>query len=231
MKQPLVIGYKGEIGSFILNGLLRIMPKASDIWCVDVNNTDDEVKQRIKVSDVIFLCIPLQITIEWLLKHKILLKDKIIIEQCSLKEWIYKDDRISDLNIKSMHILFRPSQTPNLKDRKVALFLNQVDKQTVKDIANITQSEIIWFKDAKIHDKFMAVQQALVHRTLLILGKMLMQYSGSSTYVSSKVIELRDRILKGNVDLYNIIQGNEHLPEIVEQFKKDFDEFDIKKYW
>jgi len=31
MKRPLVVGYKGEIGSFILNGLLRIMPKALDI--------------------------------------------------------------------------------------------------------------------------------------------------------------------------------------------------------
>ena len=28
MENPLVVGYKGQIGSFILNGLLRMMPKA-----------------------------------------------------------------------------------------------------------------------------------------------------------------------------------------------------------
>jgi hypothetical protein len=66
MKQPLVIGYKGEVGSFVLGGLLRIMPKALDIWCVDVNETKREVEQRIKISDVIFLCVPLQMTLEWL---------------------------------------------------------------------------------------------------------------------------------------------------------------------
>jgi prephenate dehydrogenase len=84
MKQPLVIGYKGEIGSFILGGLLRLMPKALDIWCTDINETDEEVANRIKVSDVIFLCVPLQLTMSWILKHKLLLKDKILIEQCSL---------------------------------------------------------------------------------------------------------------------------------------------------
>ena len=29
-RAPLVVGYKGEIGSFILQGLLRHMPKALD---------------------------------------------------------------------------------------------------------------------------------------------------------------------------------------------------------
>ena len=119
MKQPLVVGYKGEIGSFILNGLLRIMPKALDIWCVDINETYEETIQRIQIADVIFLCVPLQDTEAWLLKHKEQLSGKKIIEQCSLKEWIYENQKLRDLNIMSMHILFRPSQTPNLEDRNV----------------------------------------------------------------------------------------------------------------
>ena len=47
MNNPLVCGYKGEIGSFILSGLLKVMPKALDIWCVDVNETESEVIDRI----------------------------------------------------------------------------------------------------------------------------------------------------------------------------------------
>jgi prephenate dehydrogenase len=128
MKQPMVVGYKGEIGSFILNGLLRVMPKALDIWCVDINESDEEVESRIKVADTIFLCVPLQKTVDWLLKFKTLLKDKIIIEQCSLKEWIYNNKSLQGLNIKSMHILFRPSQTPDLLDRVVGLFTGQFDR-------------------------------------------------------------------------------------------------------
>ena len=66
MKQPLVIGYKGEIGLFILMGLIKIMAKALDIWCVDINETKEEVEQRIKIADTIFLCVPLETTLEWL---------------------------------------------------------------------------------------------------------------------------------------------------------------------
>jgi hypothetical protein len=97
MKHPLVVGYKGEIGSFILSGLLRVMPKALNIWCTDVNESDEEVASRIKIADVIFLCVPLQSTLNWLLKFKNLLKDKTIIEQCSLKEGLFENESIKEL--------------------------------------------------------------------------------------------------------------------------------------
>jgi prephenate dehydrogenase len=234
MNQPLVVGYKGEIGSFILGGLLRIMPKALDIWCVDINETDEEVTNRIKKADVIFLCVPLQETMNWLLKHKVLLKKKIIIEQCSLKEWLCESESVKDLDIRSMHILFRPSQTPNLDDRKVALFENQYnDVPTIiapVDIKKITQAEIVWYKDAKEHDKKMAIQQALLHRTLLILGKLLKECEGS-TFISKKVLELEERIKKGNLELYKIIQSNKYLPAWLDRITKEFEYFDIEKYW
>jgi prephenate dehydrogenase len=228
MNQPLVVGYKGEIGSFILNGLLRIMPKALDIWCVDIKETDEEVSTRIKAADVIFLCVPLQTTINWLLKFKILLKNKVIIEQCSLKEWLYENESIKDLDIKSMHILFRPSQTPNLSDRKVGLFLRQFDGQTISDIEEITQSQIIWYQNAEEHDKEMAIQQALIHRTLLILGEILETCKGS-TYISQKILELNSRVKKGNKELYKLIQENKYLPEVLKNMKTKFDKFDFDK--
>ena len=61
-KNPLVVGYKGEIGSFILQGLLKTMPKAKDIWCFDINETEKDKIARIKKADYIFLCVPLQDT-------------------------------------------------------------------------------------------------------------------------------------------------------------------------
>ena len=229
MKKPMVVGYKGEIGSFILGGLLRVMPKALDIWCTDINETDDEVTNRIKISDVIFLCIPLQSTTDWLLKYKPLLINKIIMEQCSLKEWLYNNQSLKNLNIKSMHVLFRPSQTP-IQDRSVGLFTGQLDQESSAMIADITQSKIVWYKDAVEHDKEMAIQQSLLHRTLLILGQLLKDCNGS-TYVSKKVLELESRIKQGNKDLYKLIQDNKYLPEILDKFKDSFDHFNLEELW
>jgi prephenate dehydrogenase len=228
MKHPLVIGNKGEIGSFILNGLLRIMLKALDIWCTDIHETDEEVADRIKVSDVIFLCVPLQSTMSWLLKHKQLLKDKILIEQCSLKEWLYNNELIRGIDIRSMHVLFRPSQTQNLEDRAVALFKGQFDGKMVEIIQKITQSKIVWYNDAKQHDKEMAIQQALLHRTILVLARQLSKCNGS-TYISKKVLELDTRIRQGNKDLYQLIQENKYLPEALNRLKTDFDEFNLEE--
>jgi prephenate dehydrogenase len=230
MKQPLVVGYKGEIGSFILGGLLRIMPKALDIWCVDINETREEIDHRIEVSDTIFLCTPLEATVDWLIDHKDKLNDKVIIEQCSLKEWVFENALLKDLDIRSMHILFRPSQTPNKEDRRVGFFKDQFNEVMEKNLASITQSAIVWFKDAKEHDKEMAVQQALLHRTLLILGRTLKSCKGS-TYISQKVVELETRIRKGNKNLYERIQENKYLPEALGRLKKDFEDFKLDDFW
>ena len=208
MKKFYIVGYRGEIGSFILSGLLRVIPKALDIFCSDVNETEDEVRERIEKSDTIFLCVPIDKTVDWMVEHKDLLKGKVIIEQCSLKNEICNDDRIKGLDIRSMHILFRPSQTPNLEDRKIGLVKGQFDDSMANVMANMTQSEVVWYDDVEAHDKEMATAQALVHRTLLVLGKILDTCSGS-TYVSKKVVELSDRIKKGNLDLYKAIQDNE----------------------
>jgi prephenate dehydrogenase len=206
------------------------MPKALDIFCSDVNETKDETIERIKISDTIFLCIPMRITIDWLVEHKDLLADKIIIEQCSLKEWIYNDPRIGGLDVRSMHVLFRPSQTPDKKDRTVALFSGQFDLTMAKKIEEITDSEIVWIKDAETHDKEMAIQQALTHRTLLLLGDVLKKCHGS-TYISKKVIELSDRIRNGDLDLYRLIQENKYLDGHLEKMINGFKDFEIGDYW
>lgn len=229
MNNPMVVGYRGEIGSFILNGLLRVMPKALDIWCVDINETKDEVKERIEKSDVIFLCVPLNVTVKWILEHKETLKGKTIIEQCSLKENICNDERLKGMDIRSMHILFRPSQTPSKEDRRLGLFERQFSKEMVGKLLEIADSYLVTYKDIEEHDKEMAIQQALVHRTLLLLGKQLKGCKGS-TYVSKKVVELAERVRKGNLELYKGIQGNKYLGEHLEVFKEGLEDFEIENY-
>ena len=117
MKHPLVVGHKGEIGSFLVGGLLKFMDKALDITCFDVCESEKEAEERIENADVIFLCVPIKETVSWLLKHKKILKEKIIFEQASLKEWIYREIRedrkglfgtsLGQLDIRSMHVMFR----------------------------------------------------------------------------------------------------------------------------
>jgi prephenate dehydrogenase len=226
----MVVGYKGEIGSFILNGLLRVMPKALNIWCVDIYETEQEIKERIKISDTIFLCVPISKTVEWIINHKDLLVGKVIIEQCSLKEWIYEDKRLKGLDIRSMHILFRPSQTPDKKDKKVALFNGQFNSSMAKEMSAITDSEIVWIENAKMHDKEMAIQQALTHRVILLLGDALKQCHGS-TYIGKKVMELSDRIKQGDLSLYKSIQSNRYLDGHLNKMLIGLKDFDIEKHW
>src|SRR5579871_357952 len=112
LQSPLVVGYKGEIGRFILACLLEDMPKANDILCVDVNNSEQDVLERLEKTDSIFLCVPLQATAEWLARYASRLAGKIVIEQSSVKAFLYEDARFASLDFLSMHLLFRPSATP-----------------------------------------------------------------------------------------------------------------------
>jgi hypothetical protein len=74
----------------------------------------------------------------------------------------------------------------------------------------------------------MSLNQALVHRVILILGRML-QNSPALTYVDKKVIELYDRIRAGDLELYKTIQNN--LGETTGfAFNELFKCFDIENY-
>lgn len=229
-KSPVVVGYKGEIGKFILAGLLDVMPKALDIWCFDQFESEKQKIDRIQKADYIFLCVPLDETGTWLMRYKKYLKDKIIIEQCSRKGFLYKDKRFKKFNFLSMHILFRPSITPNADDRRVALIEDERWSGLISDIGKITKSYMIWYKDYKEHDRDMAINQGVVHRVLLSIGKML-DNTKSLTYVSGRLIKLRNRILAGNPELYKAIQENENVASEVKRFKSMFGDFDVKEFF
>jgi len=226
--KPMVVGYKGEIGSFILNGLLRTMPKALDIMCVDINETEDEVVERIEKSSLIFLCVPMFQTGVWIKKYRHLIENKTVVEQCSLKEWLFQGN--TNLDIISMHILFKPSQTPNLEDRTVAI-IQPFPLYLVPLIECITQANIIVYSNVKEHDMEMATQQALVHRTLLVLGDIIAKNGKGETYIGKKVLELKKRIMKGDKELYKAIQDNRHLSEPLKKMEKGLAQFDIDNYF
>ncbi len=220
---PLVVGYKGEIGAFILNGLLKTMPKASDIWCFDVNDSEAYKIKRLKKSDHIFLCVPIKDTVKWLVKYKQHLKGKTILEQASLKEWIYDSKKIAGLKLVPMHILFRPSATPNSEDRKVLMVVSEKAQwveslRLIDRIEAITDSAVVCCESVSDHDKQMASSQALVHKTILALGKMLV--GCEDTYVSKRIKELAWRIHNGDPELYKFIQSNKYLPKRISKMKK-----------
>jgi len=238
IKSPLVVGYRGEIGSFILQGILRVMSKACDIWCFDINETETEKIDRIRMSDVIFLCVPMQDTTKWLFKYKRYLRHKIIIEQTSLKSWLCDRNNFSIVHasgaprILSMHLLFRPSATPNKEDRKVIL-INHDDWQFgfsgfYRPIKEITEADIVWVSNCQIHDQLMARQQALVHKILLTLDKTLLGIGGQ-TYIGKKLKELTTRIRGGDPKLYSLIQKNKYLSLSMKEFNKNLRNFNIEK--
>ena len=202
-----------------------------NIMCVDINETEDEIVERIDESDVIFLCVPLDQTLPWITKYGLFLKDKIIVEQTSLKEPLFEDAQVKDLNVIPMHILFRPSSTPNMADRKVGLFTKtDMSVGLLETIKDITQAEVVWFRDVCEHDVQMAVTQALVHRTILALAKAL-ECLDASTYVGNKIIELSNRIKKGDKKLYKAIQDNKYTSHQLETFVGEICFFDIEKYF
>ena len=182
--------------------------------------------ERIQKSDVIFLCVPIFTTAGWLLKYKKHLKGKVIIEQCSLKSDLYDNKITKGLDIRGMHIMFRPSQTPVSNDRNVGLILPHFTRAQAIDIEKLTQSRVHWYNSVAQHDEVMAKEQALIHRVLLTLALQLNGY----TYVSRKVKDLAIRISEGDLELYTAIQNNRQLPKMLKRFDKRLKTFDINNY-
>ena len=226
IRRPLVIGYKGEIGSFILNGLLRTMPKASNIWCFDVNESEKEKIERIRKADCIFLCVPLQDTRSWIKSYKRLLNGKVVVEQCSLKSFL-GDDYFNQIKFIHMHILFRPSVTPKKEDRTCLLLDKNISEPIIQQMESILSCKInVERMSVFEHDTVMAYNQSLVHRSILVLNDIC--FHGSDTYINKKIKELSDRIRSGNEKLYEAIQRNPHTEEAIRKFADRMLDFDIR---
>jgi prephenate dehydrogenase len=209
------------------------------LWCVDVNSSNEEVSIRIAVSDVIFLCIPIDKTKDWILDKAQRLRGKTLIEQTSVKSWL-KDKQIREacknykIKILSMHILFRPSSTPNKNDRHISLIWPPSESHwNACGAYRFISSEINWkcgcgFETIEEHDRVMARQQALVHRVLLVLSCQAHWYPG--TYIGKRLTEISQRICSGDPVLYDIIQKNPYLESELKKFDANMKKFKIGDY-
>ena len=141
-----------------------------------------------------------------------------------------------------MHLLFRPSGTPNIDDRKCIL-LSKPLKQRAKfflsdseitffidDTESIVQSEIILNIEQDEHDELMARQMSLVHRVLLTLSECISDRD-YNTYIGKRVNELADRIKQGDKKMYEAIQKNKNLSEHLKDFNRELKNFRIGTVW
>ena len=216
---PCIVGYKGEIGSFLLQGLLRIMPKASSIWCYDIGATKQEQLSRLRKADVVFLCVPIQHTRRWIVDHQSVFRgNKRLIEQASVKEPILKGLMRPGMRILSMHLLFRPSATPNPEDRRVAFIESPQWRGADSVIARMTESQPIYYATLQEHDREMAIIQALTHCVVKALDQIHSTGRGTS-YMSLQIKRLADRMAAGDPELYQWIQRNPYAAEAIKLFQ------------
>lgn len=246
MKNPLVVGYRGEIGRYILNGLIDYIPSATNILCFDVNDSAEDQAEKIRKADVIFLCVPIHLTVDFIVLWNYQLKGKVIVEQTSLKGVLYSDPRFKNImpgiDLLSMHVLFRPSATPNKEDQNIAIICSNGKEATNWVSLGIRHFLInglgigfSTFSSWKKHDSEMAVQQALVHRVLLTLSGLISKDKKANTYIGKQVNKLSDRIKKGDYGLYKLIQENPQLFRKLREFGTkmeifNFDDYISKRY-
>ncbi len=225
IRAPLVVGYKGEIGRFLLAGLLEDQPKANDIYCVDVNNSEEDVRERIEKSDFIFLCVPLQYTASWLGTYGDCLGNAVVVEQCSVKSFLYDLPEFASVKLLSMHLLFRPSATP-VSDRRCLVFGERLEPGVVSDFADYVgrafKTSVVELNGEGepahvVHDRLMARHQALVHRVVLALASRLDAVE-ARTFVGQRICELADRVKAGDPILYKMIQENPLAAAELEEF-------------
>jgi prephenate dehydrogenase len=105
--------------------------------------------------------------------------------------------------------------------------------KVLKDLRDFLEyglgTQLVYFKTWKAHDEEMALQQAVVHRVILTLGKMV-DASPCTTYVGKQICNLRLRIQQGDYGLYKIIQENPYLSEKLCDFGGNLSHFHLEKH-
>jgi len=233
----MVVGYKGEIGRFILAGLLEHLPKANDIHCTDVSNSDAEVIERLERAHYVFLCVPLQETEAWLRRFRSHLSGKTVVEQCSVKAFLYENPEFDDVDLLSMHLLFRPSGTPVGERRGIVFSMRHSAEEVARfrDEISITLATPMSLLESGaeaaylVHDRIMARQQALIHRVLLVLSGSLGD-PALRTFVGERVCDLAERVRSGDPSLYRLIQQNRFLPDEIAEFEARLRSFTIDDF-
>ena len=225
MKKYCVAGYKGIIGSYILNGLIKYLPTASDILCFDVYDKPEVALAKIDEADVVFNCVSFNNTIDFLNLYNINLRGKILIDQTSWKTDVYEWSKMNpEVMVYFMHILYNPDNTV-MEDRQILTFEHPMGESwnnifdhcdfsrpferfiTHGLLAERVVIDDHYDKAIADHDKMMAIQQPEFYDYLDELVKK----CGTSAYGTQnyrELLKMRDRVRSMNPDLMEGLRSN-----------------------
>ena len=180
------------------------------------------------------LSVPLDIALN--LSSKIgpmLRKEQLFMDICSMKEDIVEAmNRFSNAEVARTHPLFGPypdtidGQNIIICPKRGSKWLSMLENEFKKEDAIVT------CMNPETHDRNMAVIQGLTHMLTVCLGRLLQKFDMNpkevilySTPVFRINIDLIGRLLSQDLNLYDdLIGGNSHVPEILEEFRSVLNE-------
>jgi len=225
-----IIGGKGQMGRWFN----RFFTGAGHRVLISDLKTELRPKDIAKKSDVVILSVPLDTALSLSSEiGPVLRKEQLLMDFCSMKEDIVEAMcRLTHAEVVGTHPLFGPypdtmdGQNIIICPGKGFVWLKWLENEFKKEGASITHMH------PETHDRNMAVIQGLTHMLTVCLGRLLQKFDMNpkeailySTPVFRINIDLIGRLLSQDLNLYDdLIGGNRHVPEVLEEFRSILDE-------
>ncbi|MBS3079403.1 prephenate dehydrogenase [Candidatus Pacearchaeota archaeon] len=242
MKQTVsVIGF-GNFGKFLVKHLIL---SNIDVFVTDIIDKNNEARElgasfvsleKALQSKIIIIAVPMEKFIETLINIKNeLKKDTIIIDVCSLK--MFSCDamiRILPKNVQIIgsHPLFGPQSARNsIEGMKIALINVRTNKKTFEKIKKFceTLKLRVIITTPEIHDKEMAVSQALTHFIGMVFNRLGIKRIELSTKTFEDLMNIVDIVKNDTPALFNNMQQiNPFAKKIREDFIKNVNSLDYE---
>ena len=219
-----IIGGNGQMGQWFN----RFFSGAGHRVLLSDLKTELSPKDIAQQSDVVILSVPLDAAL--ILAREIgpvLRKEQLLMDFCSMKEEIVEAMyRFSPAEVVGTHPLFGPY--PDTIHGQNMIICPQRGDQWRNWLENELRKEgaIVTCMTPEIHDRNMAVVQGLTHMLTVCLGRLLQKLNMNpketmlySTPVFRIHLDLIGRLFLQDPNLYDdLIGGNRHVPEVLEEF-------------
>ena len=226
-----IIGGKGAMGAFFEHFFVN---KGYTVFISDLNSrlTNIDVAKK---SDVIFISVPLDITIDVIKEiAPFLNENQLLSDFSSLKEDIVNSMlKHSTASVIGTHPMFGPF-IKNLKGQNIILCVGRdrngwekkLTKMFEKNGCNINKI------DAKSHDENMALVQSLIHMLSIAIGRTMqkknlhpLDLDKFSTPIFRLNSDLIGRLFNQDMSLYlSIIRNNKYTKKNIDIFMESFKE-------